>query len=50
MTTREPTPPPKKRGPDPETLQIDGDWEDAVKEALKRPPPPRETNEKGRGE
>jgi hypothetical protein len=29
---------PKKRGPDPETLKLDGRWEDVVKKALKVKP------------
>lgn len=28
-------------GPKPEHVHIEGDWEDAVKEALKKPPPPK---------
>ena len=28
-----------KRGPKPETLKIEGDWEDAVGKALKKPRP-----------
>ena len=33
--------PPQKRGPKPEILALDGDWEDAVAKALtKRPPEP----------
>jgi hypothetical protein len=31
-----------KPGPKPETLEVDGNWEDAVKEALKRWKPTRE--------
>ena len=31
----------KKRGPKPEALKLEGDWEDAVREALKKPPPKR---------
>lgn len=39
MTTREPNKPPKKkRGPKPETLKLDGDWEKAVKKAVKADP------------
>jgi hypothetical protein len=40
MASREPTEnrPPKKRGPDPESLKLEGPWEDAVKKALKTPP------------
>lgn len=30
---------PPKPGPEPERLKIDGDWEDAVKEALNKPKP-----------
>jgi hypothetical protein len=32
---------PKKRGPKPETLTIEGDWKDAMKRALKRGKPPK---------
>ena len=32
--------PPKKRGPKPSTLKVEGDWKDAVKHALKRGKPP----------
>ena len=32
----------QKSGPSPERLRIDGDWEDAVKKALKKGPPPKE--------
>ena len=31
---------PRKTGPKPETLVIDGDWKDAVKQALKKGKPP----------
>jgi hypothetical protein len=31
---------PRPRGPEPERLKIDGDWEDAVRDALKKKPPP----------
>jgi hypothetical protein len=36
---------PKKRGPKPDTLKVEGDWKDAVKHALKRgkPPKPKES-------
>jgi hypothetical protein len=30
---------PKKRGPKPETLAIEGRWEDAVAKALRKAPP-----------
>ena len=30
-----------KTGPTPEHVHIEGDWEDAVKKALKKPPPPK---------
>lgn len=29
-----------KPGPEPERLKIEGDWEDAIKKALKTPRPP----------
>ena len=48
MTTRDPGEPPKKRGPNPERLKLEGDWEERVREALERPPPPKETTKKGR--
>jgi len=32
-------------GPKPEYVHIEGDWEDAVKRALKKPPPPKPKNE-----
>lgn len=32
--------PSKKRGRPPETLKIEGDWKDALKQALKRGKPP----------
>lgn len=47
MTKRDDRPP-KKRGPDPETLEIEGDWEDAVKKAVKKPPPPPQSKPKER--
>jgi len=28
-------------GPKPEHVHIEGDWEEAVKKALKKPPPPK---------
>jgi len=28
-----------KSGPDPETLKLDGDWEEAVKQSLNKPKP-----------
>jgi hypothetical protein len=31
----------RPRGPEPERLKVEGEWEDAVKTALKKPPPPR---------
>ena len=40
MGTTDPKKPPKKRGPEPETLEIKGDWEEAVKKAVKKMPPP----------
>lgn len=33
--------PPKKPGPEPERLQVEGDWKDAVAHALKRGKPPK---------
>jgi hypothetical protein len=30
----------RTRGPEPERLKIDGAWEDAVRDALKKKPPP----------
>jgi hypothetical protein len=35
--------PPKKRGPKPATLKVEGDWKDAVKHALKRGKPPKKS-------
>lgn len=32
---------PLSRGPKPEHVHIEGDWEEAVKKALKKPPPPK---------
>jgi len=32
---------PKKRGPKPETLKIEGGWKDAMKRAMKRGKPPK---------
>lgn len=32
---------PKTRGPKPETLKVEGDWEDAVKHAMTRGKPPK---------
>lgn len=41
MTARDPKkPPPKKRGPKPDRLALEGDWEEAVGKALKKAPPP----------
>lgn len=40
------TPPRDAPGPEPERLQIDGDWEDAVRDALKKPPPKKQPDEK----
>lgn len=34
----EDAPPPKQRGPEPERVKIEGDWEEAMKKALKAPP------------
>lgn len=48
MDEEKKTPP----GPEPERVRIDGDWEDAVKRALKKPRPkggwPKPEPEKGR--
>jgi hypothetical protein len=35
-----------KPGPKPEVLKIEGDWKDAVKDAMKRGKPPQPTSEK----
>jgi|GEM_PF-5296963 len=35
-----------KPGPKPDHVHIDGDWEDAVKKALKKPPPPKPDTKK----
>lgn len=32
---------PEKRGPKPDHLKIEGDWADAVKKAIQKPPPKR---------
>lgn len=37
MTTTKKTP--AKRGPKPDTLKIEGDWEDAVKKTLEKKKP-----------
>jgi hypothetical protein len=34
---------PTKRGPKPETLHIEGDWKDAVKQSLAKGKPPKKT-------
>jgi hypothetical protein len=34
--------PGKKRGPKPEIVKIEGDWTEAVKQAMKRGKPPKE--------
>jgi hypothetical protein len=39
LTQKKPKPT-EPRGPDPETLKIEGDWEDAVRKALKKKRPP----------
>lgn len=36
------------RGPKPEHLKLEGDWEEAVKNALKKPPPPKGATPEGR--
>lgn len=38
----------RKRGPIPESLKIEGNWEDAVKTALERGKPPKPDNGKQR--
>jgi hypothetical protein len=42
------TPDPVKRGPKPDTLQIEGDWKEAIKISLEKKKPaagwPKETN------
>lgn len=38
--------PKKKRGPKPETLKVEGDWADAVKQAMKRGNPPKPKSER----
>lgn len=40
---------PKKRGPKPDTLAIDAEWEDAVSQALKKAPPPPAKPSKKKG-
>ena len=40
MTKRPKKAAPKKRGPKPETLRVEGNWKDAVKHALSRGKPP----------
>jgi hypothetical protein len=35
-------------GPDPERLKVEGDWEEAVRKALSKPPPPKEKTPKTR--
>ena len=32
----------KQPGPEPERLKIEGDWEEAIKQGLKAPPPPKD--------
>ncbi len=39
MAENTPDPDPKKPGPEPERLKIDGDWEDAVSKALNKKKP-----------
>jgi hypothetical protein len=36
MTKKKVTSKPKKRGPKPATVKIEGDWKDAIKRALTR--------------
>jgi hypothetical protein len=36
----------RQPGPKPEHIAIEGDWEDAVKKALKKPPPPKPDTKK----
>ena len=38
----------KKRGPKEQRLKIEGDWEAAVAQALKKAPPPAKNRKKGR--
>lgn len=40
MARKKDTPKPKP-GPKPETVEIDGDWKDAVQHAMKRGKPPK---------
>ena len=41
---------PKKRGPKPERLKVEGDWQDAVKHAMKRGKPPKDRPAKTSGD
>ena len=38
--------PPRKRGPKPEVLAIEGDWEQAVKKAVVKSPPAKKQSRK----
>jgi|CXWL01.1.fsa_nt_gi hypothetical protein len=38
MATSDPKKPPKKRGPKPETLKLEGKWEEVVAKAIKASP------------
>lgn len=48
MTGKNPQvdPPKKKRGPEPDTLAIRGEWREAVKVAVNRPPAPKPAERK----
>lgn len=43
MAPKKVTPKKRKRGPKPETLRVEGDWQEAVRKALKRGKPPTPT-------
>lgn len=40
----------RPRGPEPERLKIEGDWEDALRTALRKPPPPTKPPAKKSGQ